>query len=58
MKIDVHAHLFSLAYIQGLQRTFGNDSPPGGSRRVQRMIRWMSSHSRRIDGLRGVVNSA
>jgi len=33
MKIDVHAHLFSLAYIQGLQRVFGNDSTPVGHSR-------------------------
>ena len=33
MKIDVHAHLFSPAYIQGLQRVFGNDSTPVGHSR-------------------------
>jgi hypothetical protein len=30
MKIDVHAHLFSPAYIRDLQRIFGNDSTPTG----------------------------
>ena len=28
MKIDVHAHLFSPAYIQGLQRIFGTTAVP------------------------------
>src|SRR5262249_39945624 len=48
MKIDVHAHLFSPAYIQGLQRIFGNDSSPVGQD-GQRLIRWMSSDPRMID---------
>jgi hypothetical protein len=48
MKIDVHAHLFSPAYIQGLQRIFGNDSTPTGQD-AQRLIRWMSSDPRMID---------
>jgi hypothetical protein len=48
MKIDVHAHLFSPAYIQGLQRIFGHDSTPTGQD-VQRLIRWMSSDPRMID---------
>jgi hypothetical protein len=48
MKIDVHAHLFSLAYIQSLQRIFGNDSTPVGQD-AQRLIRWMSSDPRMID---------
>src|SRR5215510_10484068 len=48
MKIDVHAHLFSPAYIQGLQRIFGNDSSPVGQD-AQRLIRWMSSDPRMID---------
>jgi aminocarboxymuconate-semialdehyde decarboxylase len=48
MKIDVHAHLFSPAYIQCLQRIFGNDSTPTGQD-VQRLIRWMSSDPRMID---------
>ena len=48
MKIDVHAHLFSPAYIQGLQRIFGNDSTPIGQD-AQRLIRWMSSDPRMID---------
>lgn len=34
MKIDVHAHLFSPAYIQGLQRIYGNEqhTPLAGTR--------------------------
>jgi aminocarboxymuconate-semialdehyde decarboxylase len=48
MKIDVHAHLFSPAYIQCLQRIFGNDSTPVGQD-AQRLIRWMSSDPRMID---------
>ena len=48
MKIDVHAHLFSLAYIQSLQRIFGNDSTPVGQD-AQRLIRWMNSDPRMID---------
>jgi hypothetical protein len=41
MKIDVHAHLFSPAYVQSLQRIFGNDSTPTGQD-AQRPIRWTS----------------
>ena len=41
MKIDVHAHLFSPAYIQSLQRIFGNDSTPI-DQDAQRLIRWIS----------------
>ena len=48
MKIDVHAHLFSPAYIQSLQRIFGNDSTPVGQD-AQRLIRWMNSDPRMID---------
>src|SRR4030095_16211115 len=48
MKIDVHAHLFSPAYIQGLQRIFGNDSTPVGQD-AKRLIRWSSSDPRMID---------
>jgi predicted TIM-barrel fold metal-dependent hydrolase len=48
MTIDVHAHLFSPAYIQGLQRIFGNDNTPMGQD-AQRLIRWMSSDPRMID---------
>ena len=48
MKIDVHAHLFSPAYIQSLERIFGNDnSPPGQD--AMRVIRWMNSDPRMID---------
>src|SRR5262249_48648822 len=43
-----HAHLFSPAYIQGLQRIFGNDSSPTGQE-TQHMIRWMSSDPRMTD---------
>jgi aminocarboxymuconate-semialdehyde decarboxylase len=48
MKIDVHAHLFSPAYIESLRRMFGNDSSPVGQD-AQRLIRWMSSDPRMID---------
>jgi len=47
-KIDVHAHLFSPAYITELQRVFGNDSTPAGQD-AQRLIRWMSTDPRMID---------
>jgi hypothetical protein len=30
MRIDLHAHLFSNAYIHGLRRVFGNDNWPAG----------------------------
>jgi len=48
MKIDVHAHLFSPAYINCLQRVFGNDSTPAGQD-AQRLIRWMSTDPRMIN---------
>jgi aminocarboxymuconate-semialdehyde decarboxylase len=48
MKIDVHAHLFSPAYIQRLERIFGNDNSPAGQD-AMRVIRWMSSDPRMID---------
>jgi aminocarboxymuconate-semialdehyde decarboxylase len=48
MKIDVHAHLFSSAYIDCLQRVFGNDSTPTGQD-AQRLIRWMRADPRMID---------
>ena len=48
MKIDVHAHLFSPAYIKELQRVFGNDITPTGQD-AQRLIRWMSTDPRMID---------
>jgi hypothetical protein len=41
MKIDVHAHLFSPAYVQSLQRIFENDSTPAGQD-AQRLFRWTS----------------
>jgi hypothetical protein len=30
MRIDVHAHIFSKTYIDGLRRVFGNDNSPTG----------------------------
>jgi len=48
MKIDVHAHLFSPAYIQNLGRIFANDNSPVGQD-AQRVIRLMSSDPRMID---------
>src|SRR5215831_10687592 len=48
MKIDVHAHLFSPAYINCLQRVFGNDSTPAGHD-AQRLIRWMSTDPRMVN---------
>src|SRR5918999_6039166 len=45
MRIDVHAHLFSTAYIEGLRRIFGNDSSPAGQD-AQRLIGWMSTDPR------------
>ena len=48
MKIDVHAHLFSPAYINCLQRVFGNDSTPAGQD-AQRLIRWMSTDPRMVN---------
>ena len=48
MKIDVHAHLFSPAYIRSLERIFGNDNSPAGQD-AMRVIRWMNSDRRMID---------
>jgi aminocarboxymuconate-semialdehyde decarboxylase len=48
MRIDVHAHLFSTAYIDGLRRIFGKDSSPAGQD-AQRLIRWMSTDPRMTD---------
>jgi aminocarboxymuconate-semialdehyde decarboxylase len=48
MKIDVHAHLFSPAYIDSLQRVFGNDGTPTGQD-AQRLIRWMSTDPRMVN---------
>src|SRR5919106_5504198 len=45
MRIDVHAHLFSSAYIDGLRRVFGKDSSPAGQD-AQRLIQWMSTDPR------------
>ncbi len=45
MRIDVHAHLFSKAYIDGLRRVFGNDPTPAGQD-AQRLIKWMSTDPR------------
>lgn len=48
MRIDVHAHLFSNAYIDGLRRVFGNDNSPAGQD-AQRLIKWMSTDPRMTD---------
>jgi aminocarboxymuconate-semialdehyde decarboxylase len=48
MRIDVHAHLFSKAYIDGLRRVFGNDNSPAGQD-AQRLIKWMSTDPRMTD---------
>jgi aminocarboxymuconate-semialdehyde decarboxylase len=48
MRIDVHAHLFSRPYIDGLRRVFGNDSSPAGQD-AQRLIKWMSTDPRMTD---------
>lgn len=48
MRIDVHAHLFSPAYVEGLRRIFENDSSPVGQD-AQRMISWMSTDPRMTD---------
>jgi aminocarboxymuconate-semialdehyde decarboxylase len=45
MRIDVHAHIFSNAYIDGLRRVFGNDNSPAGQD-AQRLIKWMSTDPR------------
>jgi aminocarboxymuconate-semialdehyde decarboxylase len=48
MRIDVHAHIFSNAYIDGLRRVFGNDHSPAGQD-AQRLIKWMSTDLRMTD---------
>jgi len=48
MRIDVHAHLFSNAYIAGLRRVFAADHSPAGQD-AQRLIRWMSTDPRMTD---------
>jgi aminocarboxymuconate-semialdehyde decarboxylase len=48
MRIDVHAHLFSKTYIDGLRRVFGNDDSPAGQD-AQRLIKWMSTDPRMTD---------
>jgi predicted TIM-barrel fold metal-dependent hydrolase len=48
MRIDVHAHLFSTAYIDALRRIFGKDSSPAGQD-AQRLINWMSTDPRMTD---------
>src|SRR5207237_857447 len=45
MRIDVHAHLFSKAYIEALRHVFGNDNSPAGQD-AQRLIKWMSTDPR------------
>ena len=51
MRIDVHAHIFSKPYIEGLRRVFGNDNSPAGQD-AQRLIKWMSADPRmtEVDG--------
>ena len=48
MRIDVHAHLFSPAYIDVLRKVFGDDNSPVGQD-AQRLIQWMSSDPRMTD---------
>src|SRR3990170_1274069 len=48
MRIDVHAHIFSKTYIDGLRRVFGNDDSPAGQD-AQRLIKWMSTDPRMTD---------
>lgn len=48
MRIDVHAHIFSKPYIDGLRRVFGNDTSPAGQD-AQRLIQWMSTDPRMTD---------
>jgi hypothetical protein len=48
MRIDVHAHLFGAAYIDGLRQIFGKDSSPVGQD-AQRLINWMSTDPRMTD---------
>jgi len=45
MRIDVHAHLFSTAYVDGLRAVFGKDNSAAGQD-AQRLIKWMSSDPR------------
>ena len=45
----MHALLFSPAYIQSLQRIFGNDKARLSAVMRKRLIRWMSSDPRMID---------
>jgi aminocarboxymuconate-semialdehyde decarboxylase len=51
MRLDVHAHIFSKPYIEGLRRVFGHDSSPAGQD-AQRLIQWMSTDPRmtEVDG--------
>jgi len=48
VRIDVHAHLFSPAYIDVLRKVFGDDNSPVGQD-AQRLIQWMSSDPRMTD---------
>ena len=48
MRIDVHAHIFSKPYIDGLHRVFGSDNSPAGQD-AQRLIKWMSTDPRMTD---------
>jgi aminocarboxymuconate-semialdehyde decarboxylase len=48
MRIDVHAHIFSKPYIEGLRLVFGNDNSPAGQD-AQRLIQWMSTDPRMTD---------
>ena len=48
MRIDVHAHIFSKVYIDGLRLVFGNDNSPTGQD-AQRLIKWMSTDPRMTD---------
>lgn len=48
MRIDVHAHIFSKPYIDGLRRVFRNDNSPAGQD-AQRLIKWMSTDPRMTD---------
>jgi aminocarboxymuconate-semialdehyde decarboxylase len=48
MRIDVHSHLFSPAYIDVLRRVYGNDNSPVGQD-AQRLIHWMSTDPRMTD---------
>jgi aminocarboxymuconate-semialdehyde decarboxylase len=48
MRIDVHAHIFSKRYIDGLRRVFANDNSPAGHD-AQRLIQWMSTDPRMTD---------